>query len=557
MKKLESCLISAMCFLAPAAVLFASQVDILPLGDPCRAYLIESAGPGEIVDTRGNEVVDVKEMAEKLKDARVILLGEDHTHLGEKLRQAEILQALVDQGMKLSLGMEFFQRADDELLSRWAKHQIDGEDFLREVGWYDRGSYRWAYYAPIMKVARDNGIPVVGLNVPREIPRAVNRKGLEGLSDEQKAIVGPIDTKNSPQHRYLISRYFGDSVAMMPPAWFDRMYAAQCLWDTVMARSILEQLHEGETMVVVVGGGHVAYGLGIARRIHEELARKSMPDFRVATYCPVMAPVPDPEGEPSGHPMGHGHEAPGAEPGVFAASLADYVGVFEDPAGIYAWPTVGLRLKTDDEKRPVVSMIWPDTRAEEMGFKSGDIILDLNGVKPKDLSDLRLMLARIEWGQRLDFHVLRGEQEMNVAGLLIPDPEQEDLQVPSGWTVEAALSVDPESSLPVKSSPKIDAVRTRRISSKDFGAWSVLFWGDVAREAHQLDDEGRVIRSLYLDPQPDGAVEIRYERCEHGAVISEKRLDREGREILPQPEATGEESAAAESSIPAGMPKSR
>jgi len=556
MKKFGFALLAVIALLLSAGALDASEVDLLPLGDPGRAYLIGSAGPGEILDTRRNTKVDVAEMVAELKDARVILLGEDHTHLGEKLLQAAILKGLVDQGMKLSLGMEFFQRGDDEILGRWGNHKINGEEFLRKVGWYDRGSYRWDYYAPIMKVARDHEIRVVGLNVPRDIPRVVNRKGLEGLSDVQKAIVGSINPGNSPQHRYLISRYFGESVAMMPPAWFDRMYAAQCLWDTVMARSILDNLRDGETMVVVVGGGHVAYDLGIARRIHEELSAQSRPDIKVMTYCPVMAPVPDPEGEPSGHPMGHTHHGPSVSPGIFAESLADFVGVFEDPLGIYAWPTVGLRLKADDEERPVVSMVWPDTRAEDMGFQSGDVILDLNGVKPADLSDLRLMLARIEWGQRLDFRILREDEEMHLAGLLIPDPEQVDTETPSGWTVEAVGDVDPESSIPFHKVAEVDAVRTRKISSKSFGSWLVVWKGDLAQEAHQLDADGRVLRSLYLEPKSDGAVQIRYARCEHGAVISITRFDREGGEIVPAPEKSDEESAAAAPKMPAMMPAS-
>ena len=137
---------------------------------------------------------------------------------------------------------------------------------LEETGWYDRGGYRWEYYRPVMEVAREHGISVVGVNVPREIPRAVNRGGLQALSDEQREQVGSVSTDGSAQHRYLISRYFGDTVALLPPGWFDNMYAAQCLWDVVMARSILGEVAEDTTVVLVVGSGHVAYDLGISRR---------------------------------------------------------------------------------------------------------------------------------------------------------------------------------------------------------------------------------------------------------------------------------------------------
>ena len=271
-----------------------------------------------------------------------------------------------------------------------------------------------------MEVARTHGMTVVGANVPREIPRLVNRSGLDGLSEEQRAEIGVVATDGSPQHRYLISRYFGDTVAMLPPGWFDNMYAAQCLWDVVMARSILGEVAPDKTVVLVVGSGHIAYDLGIPRRLDEERDAAGLPRLQIATFCPATAPAPDPEGEPSGHPMGGGHAAgeDDSAPALFALSLADYVGVFDDRGGIEAFPTVGLKLKQDDEDHPVVSMVWPDTLAEEVGFKSGDRVLDVNGAEPESLGELRFLIAGIEWGQRLGIRVQRGDEMIEVAALL-------------------------------------------------------------------------------------------------------------------------------------------
>ncbi|MCG6963835.1 MAG: ChaN family lipoprotein, partial [Acidobacteria bacterium] len=261
----------------------AGELDRLPLGPPELAYSTGSARAGQLYDVRAGKVISEAEALDRLAEARVILLGEEHTAIEQKQLQARLVDGLADRLSTLVLGMEFFHRGDDAVLARWTSGELSGDPFLLASGWYDRGGYNWVYYAPVMDEARRRGLRVVGLNVPREIPRAVSRGGLEALSPEQRAEVGDIQTAGSPQHRYLISRFFGDSVALMPGAWFDRMYAAQCLWDVVMARSILAKLPTDGAMVVVVGSGHVAYGLGIARRIHEELARRGEPDIRVAT----------------------------------------------------------------------------------------------------------------------------------------------------------------------------------------------------------------------------------------------------------------------------------
>ena len=52
--------------------------------------------------------------------------------------------------------------------------------------------------------------------------------------------------------------------------------------------------------------------------------------------------------------------------------------------------------------------------------------------------------------------------------------------------------------------------------------------GEVVEEVHELDDAGRVLRSLYRAPRPDGAVEVRRERDDTGAITQVVRVDRRG-----------------------------
>ena len=54
---------------------------------------------------------------------------------------------------------------------------------------------------------------------------------------------------------------------------------------------------------------------------------------------------------------------------------------------------------------------------------------------------------------------------------------------------------------------------------------------DTLVEAHELDSEGRVSRSLFLEPRPDGTVEITYRRGDDGSVVEMIRLDRAGRRV--------------------------
>ena len=517
-----------------SSIAVATELDMLPLGDSELANKLGSTEAGLVFDAANDATVDLDDLAVRFAEADVVLLGEEHTAMDQKLLHAQIVEAMAATGRPIVLAMEFFQRSDDAALDRWVRGEIDDRHLLEEAGWYDRGGYRWEYYRPVMEIARAHGMTIVGANVPREIPRAVNRGGLAGLSDEQRREVGEINTDGSPQHRYLISRYFGDTVSMLPPGWFDNMYAAQCLWDVVMARSILTEVEEGRTVVLVVGSGHIAYDLGIPRRLADERAVAGQSPLDVVTLCPATAPAPEPDGEPSGHPMGGGHgEGDSAgSPAQFSRSLADYVAVFPDRGGIEAFPTVGLRLKTDDSDQPVVSMVWPDTLAKEVGFESGDQILDINGIVPENIGELRFLLAEIEWGQRLGLRVQRGDEAVEVVALLYPVVDISDESVVPGYVLEAMVPLDPASSISA----------TEQVFPEGLAEWSLvtnegvparaeLRRDGVLDEVHELDQHGRVRRSLYRFALEGGVVERRYMRDEDGAVVETISLDRTGAEI--------------------------
>lgn len=511
-----------------------TELDMLPLGDPDLAGELASAEAGAFFDTAANRSPDLNAMAEKMAAADVVLLGEEHTAIDQKLFHAQLLDAMAASGRKLVLAMEFFQRGDGDALDRWVRGESDEQQLLRETGWYDRGGYRWEYYRPVMEVARDRGVRVVGTNVPREIPRAVNRGGLEGLSDEQRAEVGEVSTGGSSQHRYLISRYFGDTVAMLPPGWFDNMYAAQCLWDVVMARSILDVVSDDTTVVLIVGSGHVAYGLGISRRLDDERREAGLSALDVVTLCPATAPAPPSDGETAGHPMGGGRGM-GAAAGPkaqFTRSLADYVAVFPDRGGVEFFPTLGAKLKADDEDRPAVSIVFPDTRAEAIGFASGDQILDVNGTTPANLGELRFMLATMEWGERWGFRVRRGEEELEIGALLFPTVDISDHEVAPGFEVAALRAFDPASNAAVAEAmvPE-DVSHWALVTAGDGSTRAEVRIDDVLEEVHELDGRGRVERSLFRIVREDGVVEIRYERDDAGNVIGISSFDRTGAEI--------------------------
>ena len=181
----------------------ANELDLLPLGDPGLATETGAVHAGAFFDSTLGREVDFEEMISAMSDADVVLLGEEHTSLEQKRLQARILEAIAESGRRAVLGMEFFLRSDAAALAAWVAEDASDTEMLLDTAWYDRGSVSFEYQRPLLEAARRNLVPVVGLNVPREIPRTVNRQGLGGLSEEQRAEVGEIETGGSAQHRRL------------------------------------------------------------------------------------------------------------------------------------------------------------------------------------------------------------------------------------------------------------------------------------------------------------------------------------------------------------------
>ena len=63
--------------------------------------------------------------------------------------------------------------------------------------------------------------------------------------------------------------------------------------------------------------------------------------------------------------------------------------------------------------------------------------------------------------------------------------------------------------------------------------WVEVRTGEALDAVHEVDGDGRVVRSLYRAPLPDGAVEVRYRRAADGVLESAVRVDRSGRELAP------------------------
>jgi uncharacterized iron-regulated protein len=333
---------------------------------------------------------------------RILFVGESHTEIAFHRVQLQVIQALQARGRSVLVGLEMFPFTAQAGLDTWNAGKESETEFLSDSHWYLNWGYHWDYYRDIFLFAKAHRIPFFGVNTPRDVITAVRKKGFKDLSPAEAAVIpAKIDT-SSVEHRRLFKAYFADDESLMhtmSEQVFEGMYAAQCTWDASMGFNAVKALQKTgkpkSIMVVLIGAGHVAYGLGIQRQT------ATFFDGRTATLIPT--PVEDLKGR---------------NLRTVQASYADYVwGLPREEEPLF--PSLGLASRGGRNGEPMTVLDVPkDTPAAAAGFKAGDLLLALDGTPLKDLETYNRLLSGKRWGDAAVLKVKRGTEELTLTALL-------------------------------------------------------------------------------------------------------------------------------------------
>lgn len=243
----------------------------------------------------------------ELGKADVVYLGETHDSLEDHQAQLAIIQQLMAQNGKVAIALEMFQRPFQKAIDDYLAGQITETQLVAQTEYNERWGFPWEYYAPILRFAKENNLPVLATNTATEVTRKVARSGLEVLSPEDRQYIPPfseIRTDNAKYRQMLLDVFsqhqaedHGNSNG------FERFFLAQVLWDETMAEAISQSIvtNPDYQVVVLAGQGHIVYGHGIpirvARRLnHRPLVQRSVllnPAEELLLLAPTDKPIAD------------------------------------------------------------------------------------------------------------------------------------------------------------------------------------------------------------------------------------------------------------------------
>lgn len=389
-------LLSAAATLAVAA---PPALSDLPLGDPGRAQREAPMRLDAVTDTASGELISPGELAKRLTDTQLLFIGEEHTNLEFHRVQLRVIQALHDAGRQVLIGLEMYPYTQQAELDRWTQGRIKEAEFVQKSGWYENWSHHWGHYRDIFNYAQANKIGMYGINAPRDVVRTVRAKGWDALDRQAREHMPPVLDITSSEHRTMFIASFSADDALHLTSLSDEqregMYRAQVTWDGAMGWNAAKALadHGGPKtiMVVLIGAGHVMYGLGAERQL------KSSFKGHISSLIPV--PVRDSDDKPVAS---------------VRASYANFlwgVPASEGPG----LPVLGVSLAGKMGKEPT-KVIDIDKRspAADAGIKVGDVLVALDGYKISSTADLQRKTADYLWGDTAQLTLQRGSETLTL-----------------------------------------------------------------------------------------------------------------------------------------------
>jgi len=220
---------------------------------------------GIIVSAKTGQPVSFDALVTDLSSVRIVFVGEKHTDPVHHEIQLKVIKELYKTNSDIAVGMEMFDHTYQGVLDQWSDGKLDQEEFLEKTHWYANWRYNFALYKDILDFIKEKKIKLVGLNIPSYIPARIRVGGIKNLSiNDKKHLPDKIDTSNSAHRNYVkgVFTFHHHKVRKN----FEYFYEAQCVWEEIMAQSIVRSM-KNDKMVVLSGNGHIIRKFGIPDRV--------------------------------------------------------------------------------------------------------------------------------------------------------------------------------------------------------------------------------------------------------------------------------------------------
>jgi len=233
------------------------------------AFVRPSAAVEGVMRIADGQLIDLGQMLAESRSARYFFLAENHDDAGHHAAQLAIIKGLQQSGRTLAIGLEMFATTSQDKLDQWVAGKLSLREF-KEV-YASNWTLPWILYEEILLYARDNRIPLIGLNLPQGISRKVAQKGFAALTpEERRQLPAGITCTVGPAYMAFIRQAYSNH-ALQDKA-FAHFCEAQMLWNRNMGRQLEAFFAKNPryTLVALVGIGHA-----LKKAVPDEVTREA------------------------------------------------------------------------------------------------------------------------------------------------------------------------------------------------------------------------------------------------------------------------------------------
>ena len=321
-----------------------------------------------------DQTSSLAQIMKQIDDARVVLVGETHTRYDHHLVQLEILKHLYQKSPNLALGVEWFQQPYQKHLDDYVAGEITEKEMLHLTDYYSRWQYNYRLYQPILQYARENNIPIIALNAPRELIRALAKSEFDDLPEELKSQLPKSYDWSDKDYEQRLRDIFE-----LHPEYrgeFENFLRSQLTWDESMAERAAQYLQDNpETrMLVLAGSGHIMFGSGIPNRIKRRIDSEQFSILVSEDFLPVSKDIAD----------------------FMVLSVKQTLG----PVGL-----IGAFLDTEG-KLLIIKGFSKNSAVKDAGLQQGSVIIGVDNETVENFADFKFAIINKKPGDTIELHYL-------------------------------------------------------------------------------------------------------------------------------------------------------
>jgi uncharacterized iron-regulated protein len=212
--------------------------------------------------SRAMKKIDRAALAERVRKARFVLLGEKHDNPDHHRLQAEVIAMIAGAGRKPVVAFEMIDpslqaRVDEQLAA--APGDVDG--LGKAIAWDQSGWPAWEIYRPVFAAALHSGLPVAAANLPRgeAMDLARGKTELPAAFIAKYRLDAPLP---EALHKDLVAELHDSHCGHMPESMIAPMVTIQRARDARMAESLSERATT-DGAVLIAGSGHIRADRGV------------------------------------------------------------------------------------------------------------------------------------------------------------------------------------------------------------------------------------------------------------------------------------------------------